>query len=395
MKVLKVLFAILIVLLLIISTTIVLAYQALHYSFLSAEENSKALNDAKAQSETIELFIENNDITKDLNLPKIFNEQTVVAFNSTELGEFVTSAVDSSLDYMFLKSDQVQPFDKTFISSFKNNTIETIIDGFIQNDKSQLLLQNLDKIDKETFKKGLSESLNAIKVTYTEAELDSIANNLYDGEPSSEKLKDELTTFIGNKIDIQFNPEIIVEKVLSTPRLVNQKIGYIIGQLLLFEIVLLLLLLIAVLMSRNGLFVSLLITAIFSVGLLQILRIFRIVNIIGELPEKGLLTHYYDHMTALLVRNINYISIAVLVLLLALFIINLIISKNLNKSEATEQNRYRPARVIVSLVLIAAIAYIGYTMTIELKALNDTIKSYNIENELNDLDGIFELNFDL
>ncbi|PID81302.1 MAG: hypothetical protein CR995_00045 [Clostridiales bacterium] len=395
MKVLKVLFAILIVLLLIVASTIVLNYQVLHYSLLSAEENSNALNDAKAQAETIELFIENNDVTKNLNLPQMFNEQNVAAFNSTELGEFIKSAVKNSLDYLFLKSDKVEPFDKTFITSFKNNTIEMTIDGLLKSDNSQLLLQNLDKVDKETFKKGLAESFDEIKITYTAAELDGIANNLYDGEPSQEKLKDELTTFISNKINIKFNPETLVEKSLKTPRLINQKVDYIFGQLLLIEVILLIVLLAVVLLSRNGLFICLLITAIFSVGLLQILRIIRIGSFVSDLPEKGLVLHYYDHMSGLLIKNINCISIAVFAFLLIFLIINLIINKASNKSDTTAANRYRPARIVVSLVIIVAISFVGFQIYQEVQTVKHTIQSFNIEKELENLNDMFEMDLKL
>ncbi len=395
MKVLKVLAAILIVFLLIITTTIGLTYQAMRHSLLSPEENVKALSDAKAQAETIDLFLENNDMTKELNLSDLISEDHLASFNSSELGDFVNSFVSNSLAYLFLESETVEPFDKTFISSFKDATISSALDVVMQDNSYQLLLQNIDKVDKSVAKNGLAEALTHAKLSYDDAELEGIVNSLYDGEPTKQKLKDELVTFIGNKVNIKFEPESAVERVLGTPRLVSHKFDYIFGKLLPIEIILLFLLLIVILMNSTGIFVSTLITLLCSVGALQLLRLFKLGTIGDNLPSKGLVPHYYGYMTERLTAVVNYISLAALATIVVLFIVNLIANKLSKKDPANPPKRQRGLRVVVSLIIVVVLVFVGYNISSETKAIQSALNDYNIEKEIENINDIFELKFDL
>ncbi len=394
MKFLKVVIGILAVILLIATTTTFLAYQALNYSFLSYDENIKALNQIDYKAYVIEQLAE-NQLDKIEGLTELVENTSIKDLNLGSLNDFVATFIENSLSYLFLKTEDLEPFNKQFVEDFKSKSIASVIDPVLNNDIYDSLIENIDQVEPAVAKKALTDLFDNRGISYTDEEAESIIANLYNDTPTKEKLRDELTAFLGNKIKIGFYPEKMVKRLLFAPRLATSKLAYVIGQLVLIEIGLLLLLLIAVLFNRNGVFASILITTIFSTLLLQILRVARSIEILNEMADNALLEDYYGYMSTVLVKYVNYISIAAIVFLVLLIVVNLIIGSRAKKKTQKSEKRYKIMRFIVSVALMAAIGYVGYTAYTESYETYQTIDKYDIEKDLENIDGVFQFDFEL
>ncbi len=394
MKFLKIIIGILIVVLSIVTTTLFLAYQTLNYSFLSYDENINALNQIDYKSYVIEQLAE-NQLDEIEGLSELVENTSIKDLNLGSLNYFIDTFIENSLSYLFLKTDDLEPFNKQFVDDFKNQSIASVINPILNNDIYNSLIENIDQVDPVVAKKALTDLFDNKGISYTDEEVEGIITNLYNGTPSKEKLRDELAAFIGNKIKIGFYPEKMVKRLLYAPRLATSKLAYIIGQLVLMEIGLLLLLLIVVLFNRNGVFASILITTIVSILLLQMLRLARSMKIMTEVADNSLLEDYYGYMSTILVKYINYISIAAIVFLVILIVINLVMSKRVKNRVQKKEKRYRFLRFIVSVALVVAISYVGYMAYSEVNETYQALEKYDIEKDLENIDGVFEFKFEL
>ncbi len=398
MKVIKVLIAILVVLLLIVSSTLLFVYESLHYSLLSYDENIAALSDEALIEEAVEEFA--NTKFEDIEgINDALEDKKIADFNTKKLAKFFESAFENSLAYLFLEEDEVEEFDKRFIDDFKENTIEAAFENMTQDPNYDLFVENLQYLDQESSKDALTQLFDSIPLKYEDDDIDKFAATLYeDGNPNKEKLKEAFVDFANDKVKIKFNPEELVEKALYLPRTINEELDTVFGMMLLIDTGLLILLLIFVLFSRNGVFICLSITSLFSVGALQLLRIFRSDALLEQLEESNLFSNYYDAMSGLLTRNINYISIGVLAFLVLFLILNIILNKVLpERDEDDPKYRFRIVRVILSLVLIAGLTYFNYNNYMDVKEINEELESYDLEEEFDDLsdfEGVFEFEID-
>ncbi len=394
MKILKVIIGILAVVLLIATTTLFLAYQTLNYSFLSYDENINALNAIDYKSYVIEQIAKNQlgDIE---GIEELIENTSIEDLNLGSINYFINTSIENSLAYLFLKSDQLEPFDKRFVTEYKNNTISAIIEPLLNIGIFGSLTENLDQVDPDVAKRALIEVFKNKGISYTNGEVDAIIDSLYDGSPSKDKLKAELTKFIGKKIVIDFYPERIVERVLRVPRLATSQLEYVVGQLVLIEMGLLLLLIMVVFMSKRGIINSLLFTSIGTLLLYQILRLARGVMILEQTAQDGLLQDYYDYMSNLLISHVNYVSIALAILTVVLFVVKLRFGKPKDKRDRQNKSRLRALRVIIATALVVAIGYYGYNIYTVSYQTYQTIEKYDIEKDLNNFDDVFKFDFEL
>ncbi len=399
MKVIKVLIGILILLSLVLTATVFFTYQAFNYSFLSYDENVAILSNGAFFKAAIE-DLADVEIDEIKGLKQLLKDENLANFNKTGIAKFINSAFQNSLAYVFLKNDKLQQFDKQFIYDFKNDSISAVLNTATDNAAYDALAENLKHVDQATAKTALSKMLEGANIEFNEQDVDKILAKLYnDGEPTREKLTKALNDFANEKITIVFEPEKAIEKALYVPRTVVKSLDDIFGKLLLINIVLLILLLIVTIYRRNAVALWLFFSALLSLALLQLLRIIRYQSILEQFEDSKMLSSYYEKMSALFIRNINYISIAMLAATAALIIILLIwnkLSPSRDKDDPT--HRFKTVRLLLTIAIIGAIGYFNYIGYNDVKELQDNLKSYDFEKEFENLDNfedIFEFKIDL
>ncbi len=394
MKFSKVIIGILAVVLLIATTTLFLAYQTLNYSFLSYDENINALNEINYKSYIIEQLAKNQlgDIE---GLDELIENTSIKDLNLGSINYFINTSIENSLMYLLLKSDQLAPFDKRFVTEYKNNSVAAVIDPLLNIGIFGSITENLDQVDPEIAKRALIEIFKNKDISYTNDEVDAIIDSLYDGSPTKDKLRDELTKFVGNKIVIDFHPEKIVKRVLTMPRLAIFQLAHVVGQLVLIEMGLLLLLIIVLFFSKRGIMNSLLLTSIGTLLAYQSLRLARSSMVLEQTAQDGLLQDYYDYMSQLLIGHVNYVSVAMVLLIIVLFVIKGLFAKSSSKKNIHNESRFKLPRFIIASILVVAISYFGYTIYTESYQTYQTIEKYDIEKDLNNFDEVFKFDFQL
>ncbi len=399
MKVIKVLISIIILLALIILAPTFFAYEAFHYSFLSYDENVTALSDGDFIRDAVEDLADIN-LEEKAALNGLLQDQNLAAFSKRGLGKFVNSAFENSLSYVFLRSDKVAEFDKQFIDDFKEDSIAMVIDTITNNAAYDLFAKNLQNVDQGTAAIALKKTFESVRIKHEQAEVDEIITELYaDGNPSEDKLKEALVDFANKRVIITFEPEAKIEKALYVPRAVVEKTDDILGKLMFINIALLILLLICCVYNRNVVFFWLLLASIASLGLFQLLRFFRYYDFSEQLQDSQALGGYFDKMSALLIRNVNYISLGVLAALVLYLIILIIVNKAMPRQKDEESKyRFKAIRLILAIAIVGALSYFNYVGYTEVRELQDNLESYNFETELEDLKDfkdIFEFKIDL
>ncbi len=399
MKVIKVLISIIILLALIIFAPTFFAYEAFHYSFLSYDENVTALSDGDFIRDAVEDLADIN-LEEKAALNGLLQDQNLAEFSKKGLGKFIKSAFENSLSYVFLKADTVTEFDKQFIDDFKEDSIKMAIDTITNNAAYDLFAENLQNVDRETAAIALKKTFESVRVKHEQADVDEIISKLYaDGNPSEEKLKEALFDFADKRVIITFEPEGKIEKALYVPRAVVEKLDDIFGKLMFFNIALLILLLVCCVYNRNVVFFWLLLASIASLALFQSLRLFGYYDFSEQLRDSQALGGYFDKMSALLIRNVNYISLGVVAALVLYLVILIIVNKVMpRQSDEESKYRFKAVRLILAIAIIGALGYFNYIGYSEVKELQDNLESYNFESEFDDLDDfkdIFEFKIDL